>query len=122
MNVLEEWCKRCREWCYNRVEGTLFGDQGYLNDWPERFSCVHVLRDIGGAGPWNIQQHICEKGPNIDGVPVVFYHFSGVKYLGRNNIQLMHYRIPKEVQQLFYLPYLRTLDICLDIVEKLFLH
>ena len=125
LNILYEWCKQCREWCYNRVEGTLFGDQGYLNDWPERFSDVHVLHDIGGAGPWNIQQHTCSEGdlgPAIDGVPVVFYHFSGVEYIGRNNLRLMNYRIPKEAQQFFYVPYLQNLDKCLDKLEAIFLH
>ena len=103
----------------------MFGDQGYLNDWPGKYPAVHVLQNIGGAGPWNIQQHTCSEGafgPAIDGTPVVFYHFSGVEYIGRNNLRLMNYRIPKEAQQLFYVPYLQNLDKCLDKLEAIFLH
>ncbi|MBI5231283.1 MAG: hypothetical protein HY876_03860 [Coriobacteriales bacterium] len=79
VKALEWWRERCIEWCYNRVEDGKFGDQKYLDDWPERFSGVRVLRGKGvGLAPWNIAEHRIEASAEallVDGEPLVFYHF-----------------------------------------------
>lgn len=73
------------EWCYNRFEDGRFGDQKYLDDWPERFEGVHVLQHLGGGvAPWNMQQYRFEQqGKEIIGIeletekqfPLVFIIF-----------------------------------------------
>jgi hypothetical protein len=80
LNVLKWWRERCLEWCYARVEDGKFGDQGYLNDWPQRFPCVQVsLNDGVGVAPWNDDQYSFSKNnlnqPCVSGTPIVFYHY-----------------------------------------------
>ena len=73
------WRDRCLEWCYARAEDGKFGDQKYLDDWPERFAGVHVVEHPGaGLAPWNVEGHALEARNGsvlVDGRPLVFYHF-----------------------------------------------
>jgi len=77
--VLDWWRERCIEWCYARPEDGKFGDQKYLDDWPQRFDGVHVLRHPGGGlAPWNVPRHrLARDGESVtvDGAPLVFFHF-----------------------------------------------
>ncbi len=109
MQVLNWWCNRCDEWCYARFEDGKFGDQKYLDDWPERFQGVHELQHIGGgAAPWNIQQYLVTAGPQVDGQPVVFYHFHNLR-LFDHQADLSSYQLSKSVRELIYRPYLVAL-------------
>ena len=76
--VLDWWRERCIEWCYASVEDGKFGDQKYLDDWPQRFEGVHVLRHPGGGlAPWNAPRHRLardERGVTVDRHPLVFFH------------------------------------------------
>jgi SAM-dependent methyltransferase len=76
--ALDWWRERCIEWCYARAEHGKFGDQKYLDDWPERFQGVNVLSHPGGGlGPWNVARHRLERSGGtitVDGRPLVFFH------------------------------------------------
>lgn len=67
------WEARCMEWCFARQENGKFGDQKYLDDWPERFAGqVHVLRNQSlTMGPWNATRFPYSAA--------VFWHFHGVR-------------------------------------------
>ena len=66
--ALRWWHDRCVEWCYQRFEDGKFGDQKYLDDWPDRFAGVHVVDHPGvGLAPWNVSRH--ELVLNGNGVP-----------------------------------------------------
>lgn len=84
--VLEHWREQCLNWCFDRVEDGRFADQRYLDAWPGRPGVV-VLQDPGaGLGPWNFMRHRIDLGsdpPSVDGRPLVFYHFQGVKAIRR---------------------------------------
>lgn len=110
LRVLNWWADRCEKWCYARFEDGKFGDQKYLDDWLTRFDCVHELQHLGGGvAPWNVQQYKVANGPKVDGVPVVFYHFHGLKWLTDSDFNVSDYRLQDEVKQILYRPYLLAL-------------
>ena len=86
LEVLQWWRKRCIEWCYSKVEDGKFGDQAYLNDWPQIFPQTVVTQNIGaGVAPWNDDQYLftfSEDGlPLVNGTPVIFYHYHSLTFL-----------------------------------------
>lgn len=88
LKVLNWWRNACIKWCYARFEDNKFGDQKYLDDWPNRFKGIHILQHLGGGvAPWNVQQyefikikgHLVGKERMTDRkFKLVFYHFHGV--------------------------------------------
>ena len=86
------WEKRCIEWCFARRENGKFGDQKYLDDWPDRFpKDVHVLQQLDLLlGPWNTGRFHHSRG--------VAWHFHGLRMLEGGRL-LSHpgYAVPQEV-------------------------
>lgn len=114
---LEWWRERCLEWCHDRVEGTRFADQGYLDEFPSRFRNVRSLEHPGiNTAPWNLEpaQLTCVDGkPWMHGRPVLFYHYQGIREVepGWFDPGLRNYHVPltAELRDSLYLPYLRRL-------------
>ena len=80
---LERWRTQCLEWCGDTAEGGRFGDQKYLDDWPERVPGLVVIGNPGAnLAPWNLRRHDLRCGPTgapqVDGRPLIFYHFHGL--------------------------------------------
>lgn len=116
--VLNWWCDRCEEWCYARMEDGKFGDQKYLDDWETRFSCVHVLKHLGGGvAPWNVQQYVISDGPSVNNAPIVFYHFHGLKWLSFSKFDVSTYRLSSAIKKYIYKPYLLKLQDMQSLVE-----
>lgn len=89
--VLEWWQARCLEWCYAREEDGKFGDQKYLDQWPQLFADeVHVLAQTERTlAPWNVA-YVGRSGP----VRPVFYHFHSLKIVSPTEVVLYHaYRV-----------------------------
>lgn len=111
------WRERCLEWCYDRVEDGRFADQGYLDEFPQRFGGVRALDHPGAnAAPWNLEPAaLTEKNgqPWLHGRPVLFYHFQGIREVspGWFDPGLRHYHLPLTagIRDALYLPYLRRL-------------
>jgi hypothetical protein len=80
---LRRWRGQCLEWCYERQEGARFGDQGYLDDWPEGYAgFVESQSQRAGLGPWNLGSHelTAPRGQLlVDGVPPISFHFSRLR-------------------------------------------
>lgn len=89
---LDIWKKQCFDWCYDEIDltGTKFADQKYLDDWPilYRSLCVINISSVGLA-PWNIKNHIISTHNHkilVDGIPLVYYHFHGLRLITNNFI------------------------------------
>ena len=114
--ALRWWRKRCIEWCYTKLENGKFGDQLYLNDWPERFENVHILQNIGaGVAPWNHDQYEyrsdTESSVLINDHPLIFYHFHGLAFVTPHLIiPAVHYHpLTEEIIRYLFLPYIHAL-------------
>ena len=114
--ALRWWHDRCVEWCYLRLEDGKFADQKYLDDWPERFEGVHVLRHPGGGlAPWNLDRHTLRRDGDrvlVDGEPLVFFHFHRVRMRadGGYDWRAPGYLGVGKAGELVYRPYLAALD------------
>lgn len=128
---IDWWRARCIEWCRLEVQDDRFGDQKYLDRVPALFSDVAVL-DHGGANlaPWNLDGrniYQSEDGLAVDGKPLVFFHFHGVrKVLGKlYDSGLREYQVPLSAQLLknLYQPYLAKLSdeeaVVSEILERM---
>lgn len=119
MAVLDWWCERTLEWCFNRHEDGKFGDQKYLDDWTARFPGVHVLKHPGGGvAPWNIQQYKVGPGPTIDSAPLVFYHFHSLSWCEDNTFMLDRYRLTRIALDTIYHPYIASLKEQLTEIQR----
>ncbi len=96
--VYDWWGARCLEWCFNRAEDGKFGDQKYLDSWPERFGDkVHVLRQTDKTlGPWNF------RGQGKAGFLPVFYHYHSLRIVEPEKVRLYEgYRLGSGVRPLY---------------------
>ncbi len=117
LQALNWWRDRCLEWCYARFENGKFGDQKYLDDWPERFEQVHILKHLGaGTAPWNQGNYLfCANNSNrvtVDDQELIHYHFHGLE-IHQPGVYLAfkhNYFIQDRVLKLCYVPYIEQLE------------
>jgi len=101
--VRKLWEERCIEWCFARFEDGKFGDQKYLDDWPDRFGNeVHVLENKELLlAPWNATRFPYGNS--------VAWHFHGLKIVSPKKVFLSSYPLPNELIRYVYRPYLMDL-------------
>jgi len=109
------WKDKVIEWCYNRFEDGKMGDQLYLNDWPERFKKVCIIKYKGaGLAPWNLGNYKINFKNNaiyIDDKKLIFYHFHGMHQISKNLFRkALGYHISKKIKNLIYTPYFKQLQ------------
>lgn len=116
----EWWRERCIEHCSTRLdEQGRYGDQKYLESWPELFEGVHVLEHPGGGlAPWNMEAHRIESTRNgnntavtVDGLPLIFFHYSLFRR-SRRRVQLAdaRFRLGSEARRGIFKPYAERID------------
>lgn len=102
--VRQWWQDKCIEWCYARAEDGKFGDQKYLDCWPNFFhNEVHVLKKINAIlAPWNAKRYPYSNA--------IVWHFHGLRILNENRYLLYeNYYIPKPTYDFVYKPYIDLL-------------
>jgi hypothetical protein len=112
LKVCRWWQDRCIEWCFNRFEDGKFGDQKYLDTWPEIFKDeVHILQNVDETlAPWNVAMRAKK-----DLLPVM-YHFHGLRFMSEHLIRLNDgYDLGSQSSQI----YSRYVDTIKDTVRVL---
>jgi len=114
--VLDWWGQSTLEWCGDTPTDGKYADQGYLDRFPD-FEGVTVLGSQGfNLAPWNTAGRdirSTEGGVTIDGDPLVFFHFHGVKRTKRwwMTSQLVYSAwLTRVLRDDVYEPYVRRLE------------
>ena len=116
--VLEYWRECCFK--YNKSDPLKYPGQTNLDHWPEKFENVAVIRNPGaGVAPWNVNGYELEVNtlPQVNGVPVVFYHFHQYGRFTNGEHQLGNYPFSQQVIDGFYRPYVEALRAAEQLVH-----
>lgn len=116
IKVMKWWQERCLEWCFDRLEDGKFGDQKYLDCWPDLFgNVVYIVQQIEKTlAPWNVLY--VEKKRGELAIPV-FYHFHHFRIISPYKVKLYYgYRIGKQAL-FFYDQYLKSLSRQLNLLK-----
>ncbi|MFB6457664.1 hypothetical protein ACE38W_20515 [Chitinophaga sp. Hz27] len=130
MAALDWWRKSCIEWCYARLEDVRYGDQKYLEYFEEKFNNVCVITHPGvGVAPWNFalfkahesngQVLLTTKKAPIQTMPVIFYHYQGLKFVDDGNeikADAAFMKISSDWLKYTYTPYIKLLAAAQDMV------
>jgi hypothetical protein len=78
---LDRWREQCLESCALVADGPGYGDQKYLDEWPEGYgAAVGVSQNPGlNLAPWNWARSRFELdggGVRVDGAPLIVFHFA----------------------------------------------
>jgi hypothetical protein len=82
---LRWWREKCVEWCRDEPDGERYADQKYLDQWPSLFpDCRQIAHEGANVAPWNVGRFAMSLRQGrvyVDDVPLIFYHFHGLKSL-----------------------------------------
>ena len=89
---IRDWRKECVNWCYLKYENGRFGDQLYMNAWPEKYTGVYEIPDKGvNVGSWSLSNWKVSKKEGIfyiDESLLVCYHYHRIKfYIDGNTVK-----------------------------------
>lgn len=120
--VLEEWKTQCFQCCTSERTKDVFGDQKYLDSWPQKYSGIHIMETPGGGvAPWNIARYKgidvknyilkdCMDGKIFD---LIFYHFHMVEFIDEHtadiHVFIRNGKKDKELVYAIYSEYLKEL-------------
>jgi hypothetical protein len=117
-------------WCDATIESTAmnnetWGDQKYLDRFPELFDSVGVLRSPATTlAPWNVYQHAvarAEGGPvEVDGERLVAYHFARMLIVSSHLFSPARREwLPRSALEWIYRPYMREIRASFDQIRAL---
>ena len=119
LKCLEDWRQDCVRWCYDKLEDGKFGDQKYLDSWPDKYAGIKVINNIGAnVAPWNVGRYRLHRDSSTNKITVnnydlIFYHFAGFKQLDNENYitNVSRYFVSLKgiLRNSIYLPYVKKL-------------
>ncbi len=119
LSALGWWRRRCLEWCHDYVENGKFADQKYLDDFPSLFPNVVVIQHRGAnVAPWNVgnvKLHLKAGKLHIDGNPLLFFHFHGIRRIAPGvidpNLAPYGIRVSALMESQIFRPYFQSLRV-----------
>lgn len=127
LEAVYQWKERCIQKCsFMDLANKTFGDQRYIEDWPNNFKNVHIVNSLGAnAALWNIQDYnvtLRDGRVYLNNDPLIFYHFSGFTIFSPKEFNICcYYRIEDEsILNLIYLPYVLLLSEAINQMGKNF--
>lgn len=110
--ILAEWKAQCVDWCFARHENGKFGDQGYLNAWPEKYGAAVFMTPTPGIfqGPWNAFR--------FDSKLAMTFHFHGFLLFSDSTANFGPYPIPRNHKRMLYRPYFRELEASRALLDQ----
>lgn len=127
LRFIEWWRLRCIEWCRLEVQGERFGDQKYLNQVPKLFPNTRILDHPGAnVAPWNLdrlQLAISADTVQVDGKPLVFFHFHGLRRvlyrIYDSGLYGYGVNLSAQVRRGIYRPYFSDLELAANRLSRL---
>lgn len=101
----------------------VWGDQKYLDSFPEKFDNVHIIKHLGiGGAPWNINYYTLSNSGNeikINDQKLIIYHFARLlivnKYLF---IPARRSNLNSDVLNIIYTVYFKSLGESIKIIRS----
>jgi hypothetical protein len=116
---VQRWRRQVLDKCILDPDNGYCGDQGYLNEWPDRYQGLRILENIGGGvAPWNLLSYRVAGDalhPTVDGAQVVFFHYHAFRTVAVNlvgnvaAIPAWGYEFSKDAQKILFVHYSRLL-------------
>jgi hypothetical protein len=117
--VLADWKRLC--FMYDKNKPKYYPGQLLLNDWPKKYDCVKVLKNIGaGVAPWNIDSYDfqCEDGKlKVNNFPIIFYHYHSYARHKNGNHDLGNYKLNNNVIRYIYGAYVNSIRQSESVVQ-----
>lgn len=116
LTSLHWWRDRCIEWCFSRYEDGKFGDQRYIEQFPDRYKSLCIIQNRGaGIASWNMERYnytnhsVIFEGKEYD---FVFFHMHGIRTDIVDSVLKIHCVtcvLNDDTKQLFFEPYAKLL-------------
>ncbi|MDB6169782.1 MAG: hypothetical protein JWM88_2646 [Verrucomicrobia bacterium] len=126
---LDDWRRRCLEWCHDRLEEGRYADQKYLDAWPLQWGAALLVLDDPGVNlaPWNWRRHrldVSREGVvTADGSRLVLFHFARFRPIWGDawwqSGQLDYGVMPRRLRSAIYGPYWRALRSAREEIRSL---
>ena len=116
-DCIRDWRNKVISECVLDPENRKCGDQTYLNDWPKLHSGVNISENKEACvGPWNLNNYrrFTKSKSLLDGKPLIFYHFHGLKFISLSTVYCIclsapGYAIKTENYKSIYTHYIKVL-------------
>ena len=118
MSCVHKWADQCIDWCFDSPDGKRYADQKYLDQWPSNYPNLSILNHPGAnLAYWNVKNTKLSAQNGIvmaDEKPLCFYHFSGLKRIGKNvydtGLAERKIKIDNVLFKHIFLPYCKILN------------